>query len=177
MKKILFAIIGLLLMGSELAYAQYPVFSSSLAGGAGGIYTRRGVRRSVYRPGGYAGYVGYTGGGVVHETRSSISGTPNPATAYRVRKYVLRYSKYKTEVTKKEMEKLKPIIEHLKEGNVKSLDIVGIDRDPDLSQNRYSALVEIFRAYAPDIPINYRSISGIAVFETNDHTIEIIENY
>ena len=178
MKKILFAIIGLLLMGSELAYAQYPVFSSSLAGGAGGVYTRRGVRRSVYRPGGYAGYTGYGyDGNAIGETYSLLSGTASPTVIVKPIKYILRYSKNKVEVTKKEMEKLKPIIQHLKDRKIKSLEIIGIDRDPDLSQSRYAKIVEIFTAYHPDIQINYRSISGVAVLETNNHTIEIIEHY
>ena len=176
MKKILFAIIGLLLIGTELAYAQgYPVFSSSLGGGAGGVYTRRGVRRSVYRPGGYAGY-GY-GGGSVGGSSSYLQGSPNAEIIVKNKKYILKYSKDKVEVTKKEMEKLKPIIQHLKDKKVKSLEIIGIDRDRDLSQNRYSELVEIFKAYAPDIQINYRSIFGVAVLESNNHTIEIIEHY
>ena len=166
MKKILFAVIGLLLMGSELAYAQgYPVFSSSLGGGAGGVYTRRGVRRSVYRPGGY-GY-GYGEGHVV------FGGVQRAAKPQK--KIVLKYEPNQIAPTEEQMEKLMPLMRRMQDGKVDHVDIIGIDRSYNATSKRHMNLDQIFNSYSPNIKINFREISGAAVVPSNNGTIEIVE--
>ena len=167
MKKILFAIIGLLLIGTELAYAQgYPVFSSSLGGGAGGVYTRRGVRRSVYSPGGYAGY-GYGEGHVV------FGGAQRAARHQK--KIVLKYEPNQIAPSEEQMEKLMPLLRRMQDGKVDHVDIIGIDRSYNITSKRYMNLDQIFNSYSPNIKINLREISGAAVVPSNNGTVEIVE--
>ena len=167
MKKTLFAIIGMLLLGSELAFAEgYPVFSASLGGGAG-AYTNRGVRRSVYRPGVYGdGYVG--GGGHV-----VIGGVQQAARAQK--KIVLKYNPDQITLSEEQMEKLMPLVRRMQAGKVAYIDIIGIDKSYNATTQRHLNLDQVFNSYSPNIKINFREISGAAVVPSNDHTIEIVE--
>ena len=167
MKKILFAIIGLLLRGSELAFAEgYPVFSASLGGGAGS-YGYRGVRRSMYRPGSYVG----VGSG---ETQVVYGGVRAPASRPQ-KKIVLKYDPNQIELTEKQMETILPLIRRVQDGKVEHIDIISICRSHSAAAKRQTSLDQIFTAYNPNIKLNYRVISGAAVIAANDHTVELVE--
>ena len=164
MKKILFAIIGLLLMGGELAYAEgYPVFSASLGGGAG-AYGYRGVRRSIYRPG------RYVGSGEHQVVYGGVRAASKPQ-----KKIVLRYDPNQIELTEKQMETILPLIRRVQDGKVDHIDIISICRSHSAAAKRQTSLDQIFTSYNPNIKLNYRVISGAAVITANDHTVELVE--
>ena len=154
MKKFLICLCAFLFLGVEIAWAQarHPVFSSALGGGA--YYTGRGVRRSVYRPGG---------------GRAAA-----PAILPR-KKTIIKYQPGQIELSEDLMEKLMPTIRRMQDGKVKSLEVIGICRDYNTTSNRQLSLDKILRSYAPNLDIKFREISGAAVIRSNDNTMEFVE--
>ena len=166
MKKFLIILCAFLLLGTEIAWAQakHPVFSSALGGGGYGYgygygYARRGVRRSVYRP--------YEG------TRSAYV-VAQPAKWAR-EKIVIKYEPGQIALANEHMEKLMPMIRRIQDGKVRSVEIIGICRDYNTIANREANISKILRSYAPSLNIRHREISGAAVIDSNDNTVEFVE--
>ena len=162
MKKFLIIACAFFLLGTEIAWAQrYPVFSSAVGGGG---YARRGVRRSVYRPGG-------GGGGVI--TTTTFGGTQRVTVPRK--KTIIKYDPGQIQISEEAMEKLMPMIRRIQDGKVKSVEVIGICRDYNITSNRQLSLDKILHAYSPNLTINFREISGPAVVRSNDNTMEFVE--
>ena len=166
MRKFLIILCAFVFLGTEIAWAQakYPLFSSSLGGGGYGYY-RRGVRRSVYRP---------YGGGRVYGEATTVFAGPKKITAPR-KKIVIKYKPGQIELSEDLMEKLMPMIRRLQDGKVKSLEVIGICKDYNTTSHRQLSLDKILHSYSPNLEINFREISGPAVVNSNDNTMEFVE--
>lgn len=159
MKKFLIILCAFLFLGTDIVWAetQYPVFSSALGGG-GGYYTRRGVRRSVYRPDG------------------AQTAVVSARTVNRPRKkIVLQYAPGQIDLTNEQMEKLMPVIRRIQEGKVGTIELIGICRNYATTATRLTNLSRILYSYAPALRIHDRNISGPAVVDSNDNTVEFVE--
>ena len=161
MKKIIIILCTFFLLGLEvsLAEAQYPVFSASLGGG-GGYYTGRGVRRSVYRP--------YGGTTRTQYVARQIVKSPHE-------KLVLQYAPGQIDLTNEQMEKLMPMIRRIQDGKVRKVELIGICRDYMTTFNRLTNLIRTLHSYAPKLKIEHRDISGPAVVDSNNNTVEFVE--
>ena len=150
-------IIGLFLilcMGISVARAQtdHPVFSSSLGGGS--LSRREGsiVRR-------------VSGGTLQTVQKRRI--TP--------RKLVLRYEGARLTLTDDQMQKLMPLFQRFQSGQSQSLEVIGIGRDYNTVYHRQNALRQTFMSYTPNLTPHFREITGAAVLDSNDNTVEFIE--
>jgi len=163
MKKIFFALIMLLFLGADMAYA-YPVFSSALGGGG---YARRGLRRSVYRPSGARGYV------APGETLTVFGGVQK-VTAPR-KKIVIKFEPGQVALSEDQMEKLMPMMRRIQDGKVKTLEVIGICRNYNVTSHRQMSVDKVLHSYSPNLEVKYREISGPAVVNSNDNTMEFVE--
>ena len=170
MKKIILILMAILFIGGEAAWAQdrqLPVFSSSLGGG-GGYYGRRGVvrRGTVYGTRGRT-YDGY------QKVNTVIAGPVKRKVMQK--KTVIHYDADQINLSEKQMEELMPVIQRIQEKKTTSLDVIGIARNYNAISNRQLSLDKVLLSYAPNLRINYREISGPAVVDSNDNTVEFIE--
>ena len=170
MKKIILILMLMLFVGADVSWAQekkLPMFSSSLGGG-GGYYGRRGVvhRGTVYGTRGRV-YNGYQEGHTV---------IPGPAKRKVMqKKTVIHYDADQIGLNEKQMEELMPVIQRIQEKKTTSLDVIGIARDYNVISKRQLSLDKVLLSYAPNLRINYREISGPAVVDSNNNTVEFIE--
>ena len=162
MRKFLIILCALLFLGTEIAWAQaeHPVFSASLGGGGYGYYGRRGVRRSVYRP--------Y---GAVTQTRH-VAVVP---ARHPPEKLVIQYGPSQINLSNEQMEKLMPMIRRIQDGKIRKIELIGICRDYTITANRIANISKILRSYAPNLTIRHRDISGAAVVDSNNNTVEFVE--
>ena len=162
MKKFLVILGILLFLGTEIAWAQaqHPVFSASLGGGGYGYgyYGGRGVRRSVYRP--------------VARTRSEYV-VAQPVKRAR-KKIILKYEPNQIDLIDDQMEKLMPVVRNIQDGKVKTLEVIGICRDYNTISHRQRSLAKILRSYSPSLDLRFRQITGAAVIDSNDNTMEFV---
>jgi len=131
------------------------------------MYGRRGVRRSVYRPYGAGNYR------VPVEATTVFGGVQKVAVPRQ--KTIIKYQPGEIQISENSMEKLMPMIRRIQDGKVKSLEIIGICRDYNLTSNRQLSLDKILHSYAPNLSINFREISGPAVVNSNNNTMEFVE--
>ncbi|MBQ7413156.1 MAG: hypothetical protein IJV07_02650 [Alphaproteobacteria bacterium] len=170
MKKIILILMLILFVGADIAWAQekqLPVFSSSLGGG-GGYYGRRGVirRGTVYGTRGRV-YNGY------QESHTVIAGPVRRKIMGK--KTVIHYDADQIALNEKQMEELMPIIQRIQEKKTTSLDVIGIARNYNVISKRQLSLDKVLLSYAPNLRINYREISGPAVVDSNNNTVEFVE--
>ena len=152
-------IIGILLifcLGISVSWAQtnHPVFSASLGGGSGGVSYRNGtvVRRA---------------NGIVSQTSQKRRAVPH--------KLVLNYSADQILLGEEQAAKLMPVIQRIQAGQVQSLEVIGIGRDPNTVYHRQNALRQMLMSYAPNLTPYFREITGAAVLDINNNTVEFIE--
>ena len=153
MKYLCYAFLCIIGLGMSVAQAQE--FSSSLGGGGIG-YT--GVRRTMYTP------------------RGQVV-APTVRKQQRRKKTIVKYSPNQVDLNNDQMEKLLPLMKRIQDGKVKSLDVVAIARDYNMTYHRETSLGRVFQSYTPNIQPNFRHISGPAVVDSNDNTVEFIEYY
>ena len=155
-KNVIIGIVLMLCVGFSAARAQtdHPVFSASLGGGG-----------TVHR-----------GGAVVRRTNNGVV-TSQTVQKRKVvpHKLVLRYEGDQTLLSDEQMKKLMPIIQRIQSGQTQSLEVIGIGRDYNTVYHRQNALRQTFFSYTPNLTPYFREITGAAVIEPNNNTVEFIE--
>lgn len=92
-----------------------------------------------------------------------------------VRKTVLRFKPEQTELDETQKQKIMPIIKRIQEGKTTDLEVVGISRSDNKIYHRQMGLDQFFRGYVTNVRPFYRYVSGNAVMNSNDNTMEIFE--
>lgn len=148
MKKIFLCIVFSLFMAS---FAEAQTFSSALGGG-----------------------VGYSANRSVIKNGQVVRGGAVKKPVIR-KKTVIRYEPNQIELTEAQMEKLLPMIRRLQDNRTKSLEVIGIAKDYNLIYHRQTSLGRMFQSYVPHLQVRFREISGPAVVQVNNHTMEFVE--
>ena len=154
-KNVIIGIVLMLCMGFSAARAQmdHPVFSASLGGGG----------------------AGYRGGAVVRRANGVVTSQTVQKRKVAPHKLVLRYDGEQTLLSDEQMKKLMPVIQRIQSGQTQSLEVIGIGRDYNTVYHRQNALRQAFFSYTPNLTPYFREITGAAVVDSNNNTVEFIE--
>lgn len=156
MKQFLVCLLGISLM-SSVAMAQQ--FSNSLGGGSSQkANSRYGVNRT--------------------QSNSTSSYNDLKATSKKgVVKTVLRFTPAQIRLDDEHEKQIMPIIRRVQEGRTKSVEVVAISKNYNSTYQRINTLRQLFIGYTPNLIPSFRHITGRAVFNSNDNTVEIYEYY